>query len=257
LSQNNDNLNEVKYKVKIDSFEGPLDLLLHLVKTSEINIYDIPIAEITKQYLNYLSFLIILNLDNLTEFVEMATILILLKSKAMLPVELDFDENEFDPRQELITKLLEYQKYKMAADLLDVMSEDTVPLINRTADLKLFNLDDNEDVNWKQLSVLDLIGAFADLLNKNNHNDMELEILLYNFTVEDKIKLINDTLNEKDSFNYFELIKENMPKMEIVCIFLALLELVKKGIIAVRQHKIFGDIHIVKKEKLGLNNNFS
>lgn len=239
-----------KYNVKIDSFEGPLDLLLHLVKTSEINIYDIPISEITKQYLNYLSFLIAINLDGITEFVEMATLLVLIKSRAMLPVEFDFEDSEDDPRQELINKLLEYQKYKMAAGLLEVMSEESAPIFTRSTEPNLFNIDESEDINWKQLSVLDLIGAFADILNKSNYNSKELEVVLYNFTVEDKVKIIMETLDNKDSFNYFDLLKEEMPKMEIICIFLAILELVKKGLIIVRQHKIFGDIHIFKKSKI-------
>ena len=99
MSDNNATNESVKdqYKVKLNIFEGPLDLLLHLVKTAEVNIYDIPIAEITKQYLNYLSLLIYLDLDNIAEFVEMSTILILIKTKAMLPIELEYDEDEKDP----------------------------------------------------------------------------------------------------------------------------------------------------------------
>ena len=241
---------EAQYQVKLEGFEGPLDLLLHLVKTSEIDIYDIPIAHITKQYMLYLSLLVMMNLDNITEFVEMATTLILIKSRAMLPVEFEYDGDEEDPRQELIKKLLEYQKYKMAAGLLETMNEESLPFIERNHETQLFKLDEKDEGNWKQLSVLELIGAFADVLNSNYNNDVKLEVLLYNFTVEDKLKYIQDLLENKESFHYFEIVKENMPKLELVCTFLALLELVKKGRIAVRQHKIFGDIHIVKKEAL-------
>lgn len=240
-----------KYNVKIDNFEGPLDLLLHLVKTSEISIYDIKISEITQQYLKYLSFLIAINLDGISEFVDFATMLVLLKSRAMLPIEVNVEEDtEEEPRKELINKLLEYQKYKMAANLLEVMSEETLPLIKRQPDVPaLFELNNSEDLNWKQLSILDLIGAFAEILNKSNHlNNKEMEVVIYTFTVEDKIKEILNILESKDNFNYFSLLRDDMTKIEIICTFLALLELVKKGIISVRQHKIFGDIHIFKKQ---------
>ena len=236
-----------KYQVKIETFQGPLDLLLHLIKTSEIDIYDIPIAEITCKYLEYLSFLVILDLDNISEFIEMATTLILIKSRSMLPLKLEFEEEEVDLREELISKLLEYQQYKIAAGLLEAKIEESIPFVNKNNDPALFKLEDSEEDNWKQLSVLDLIGTFAEVLNKREESDPGLEILLYNFTVDEKIQYINNILKEKESFNYFNIIKENMPKLELVCTFLALLELVKKGTIAVRQHIIFGDIHIVRR----------
>lgn len=237
------------YKVKIEAFEGPFDLLLHLIKTAEIDIYDIPIAEITNQYLTYLSFLVALDLDNISEFVEMASTLILIKSRAMLPVKIDYDEEQTDPREELIAKLLEYQKYKIAAGLLETKVDDSIPMVKKNNDKNLFQTDENKDSNWKQLSVLDLIGAFADVLNKNKEVDTALEVLLYNFTVDEKIEHITNVLKDKESINYFDLIEPIMPKLELVCTFLALLELVKKGTIFVRQHIIFGDIHIVRRNE--------
>ena len=242
IENNND-----KYKVKLDIFEGPLDLLLHLTKTSEIDIYDIPLADITQQYLIYLSFLVYLDLDNITEFVEMASILILIKTRAMLPIEFEFDEEEEDPREGLISTLLEYQKYKIAAGILEIKGEESIPIIKRSDEPSLFQVDEEEDSNWKQLSVLDLIGAFADVLNKSKESETTLEVVLYNYTVDDKIKYIKKMLEVKDSFNYFEIIKDGMPKLELICTFLAILELVKIGIVVVRQHIIFGDIYIVKR----------
>ena len=240
--------NNKNYKVKLDNFEGPLDLLLHLTKTSEIDIYNIPIAEITKQYLIYLSFLVYLDLENITEFVDMASILLLIKSKALLPNELDYNEEEEDLKLDLISTLLEYQKFKIAAGLLESKSEESIPLIKKSNEPVLFDLEkEGQNNNWKQLSVLDLIGAFVEVLNKNNESDIGLEILLYDYSVDDKINYIKDLLHEKDSFNFFEIIKDNMPKIELVCTFLAILELVKNRIISVRQHLIFGDIQIIKK----------
>jgi segregation and condensation protein A len=240
---------ENDYKVKIDIFEGPLDLLLHLTKTAEIDIYDIPIAKITEQYLSYLSLLVYLDLDNLTDFIDMAATLVVIKSRAMLPVELDYEEDDNDMRSQLISTLLEYQKYKIAAGLLERKSEESVPLVARSNDAILFNINESVDENWKQLTVLDLIGAFAEILNKSDRKEPEIEVFINKFTVDDKIKDIRTFLDAKDSFNYFDLVRQNMPKLELVCTFLAVLELVKSGFIIVRQHLIFGDIHIFKKEK--------
>ena len=97
------------------------------------------------------------------------------------------------------------------------------------------------------MSVLDLIGAFAEVLNKSKESETTLEVVLYNYTVDDKIIYIKKILEDKDSFNYFEIIKDGMPKLELICTFLAILELVKLGIVVVRQHIIFGDIYIVKR----------
>ena len=234
------------YQVKIKEFEGPLDLLLDLVKTSEINIYDINISDITKQYLDYMELLIEYDLDNMSEFIDMAATLILIKSRSMLPIEVDYDEDEDDPRAQLIAKLLEYQKYKIAAGLLDSIDDESVLSIRKNDEPMLFDVDEDNESNWRSLTVIDLITAFAKALNTNTE-DSSMKVTLLEFTVEDKIIRIIDKLKDKESFDYFELINEKMSKLEIVCSFLAILELVKKGAIAVKQHKIFGDIHIVKR----------
>jgi segregation and condensation protein A len=242
--------NDKKYNVKLREFEGPLDLLLHLVKTSEINIYDIQIAEITQQYLEYLALMVEADLDNISEFVEMAATLVLIKSRTMLPVEVDYDQDEVDPKEDLIQKLLEYQKYKIAAGLLDARAEENVDIPRKDSEPLLFDLEE-EDPNWRPLSVIDLITAFAKVLNKNE-SAPEMQVTLFEFTVEEKIAYINSLLSEAESFNYFNIIKDGMPKVELVCTFLAILELVKQGMIVVRQHLIFGDIHIVKKVQPGI-----
>ena len=237
-----------KYNIKLPDFEGPLDLLLYLVKNAEINIYDIPIADITHQYLEYLSLLIELDLDNISEFVEMAATLVLIKSKTMLPVELEFDGDEQDPRDELVAKILEYQKYKIAAGILDARMNDEVEFERKnTSEPVLFNLDNDTEKNWKPLTVIDLISAFAKVLN-NNESENHFEVTMFDFSVEEKIDFIVSLLSNKESFNYFEVIRENMSKIELICTFLALLELVKQGFILIKQHIIFGDIHIVRRD---------
>lgn len=236
-----------KYEVKLKEFEGPLDLLLHLIKNSEINIYDISIAEITHQYLDYLSLLVAMDLDNIADFVEMASTLILIKSKTLLPVEIDYQEDKEDPREELISKLLEYQKFKIAAGMLEERT-DEVNLIPKKNQPVLFDIDDDEDSNWKPLSIIELVGAFANVLNKSEKIEKKIEVERLEFTVEEKIDYIFKLLEDNENFNYSEIINENMPRMELVCTFLAILEVVKKGGIYVRQHKVFGDIYIVKRK---------
>jgi segregation and condensation protein A len=234
-----------KYSVKLPEFEGPLDLLLHLVKTSEVNIYDIPIADITRQYLEYLSLLVEMDLDNISEFVEMAATLVWIKSKSMLPVELEYESGEEDPRTDLIAKILEYQKYKIAAGLLDERMEESVDFSKKEGELLLFDVDEMDE-NWKPLSVIDLVSAFAKVLN-NKTSDGSYQVTLFEYNVEDKIDLIFSLLAQKESFNYFDLIREDMSKLELICTFLAILELVKQQKIVIKQHVIFGDIHVVRR----------
>jgi len=179
----------------------------------------------------------------------MAATLILIKSRSMLPIEIDYDEDEEDPRGQLIAKLLEYQKYKIAAGLLDSMDDESVLSVRKNDEPMLFDVEEDNESNWRSLTVIDLITAFAKALNTNTEEDSSIKVTLLEFTVEDKITKITNKLKDKESFDYFELINEKMSKLEIVCLFLAILELVKKGAIAVKQHKIFGDIHIAKREE--------
>lgn len=234
------------YKVKLKEFEGPLDLLIHLVKNSEINIYDISIAQITHQYLSYLELLVSLDLDNISEFIEMAATLIYIKSRTLLPTEVEFDEDAEDPRDGLIEKLLEYQKYKMAAGMLDERGDQT-NIVERQQNKELFASEDSE-TEWEQLSIIDLLSAFASVLNKKEKKVHDYRVRQLEFTVEEKIDFLSDYLLKKKSINYFDVINSRMPKMELICTFLAILELAKRGMIAVRQHKIFGDINIFLRE---------
>ena len=148
---------------------------------------------------------------------------------------------------DLIAKLLEYQKYKIAAGILENIEDENVPFVARENQENLFLIEDKEDDNWKQLTVLDLLSAFAEIINKKEEG-IGYEVTVFNYSVEDKIKNIKDLLANKESINYFEIINYSIHKYELVCTFLAILELVKTGLITVRQHKIFGDIHIVRRK---------
>ena len=127
------------------------------------------------------------------------------------------------------------------------MKAEEFIIIPKKQDSKmLFDLQKDNDLNWKSLSIIDLLSAFVKVLN-SKENETEYEVSIFEFSVEDKIKSIQELLNSKERFNFFEIVYEEMPKIEIICIFLAVLELVKQELISVQQHKIFGDITIVKK----------
>ncbi len=237
-------------KLKELEFEGPLDLLLFLVKKAEIDINDISIAEITSQYLSYLSLIIDMDLDNISEFIEMAATLIYIKSRSLLPVENDYEEDEQDPRDELIQRLLEYQKYKIASGVLEDCSEESLYIPRKGSGTSLFPVEKTEK-ELEALSVLDLVSAFAEIMKRKSavpkKNSYEIEKL--ECTVEEKICFVRSILTDRNDFRYFEIINNDMSKVEIACCFLAVLELVKQGEAVIRQDVLFGDIFVVKKDK--------
>ena len=244
-------------KLKELEFEGPLDLLLFLVKKAEIDINAVSIAEITSQYLSYLSLIINMDLDNISEFIEMAATLIYIKSRSLLPTENEYEEDDQDPREELIQRLLEYQKYKIASGVLESYGDDNLYIPRKDAGPKLLADETNSfsvkktEKELETLSVLDLVSAFAEIMRRKSSvakkNSYEIEKLEY--TVEEKIDFVRSVLSGKNTFRYFEIINEDMSKVEIACCFLAVLELVKQGEAVIRQDALFGDIFVVKKIK--------
>lgn len=242
------------YTVKLTEleFEGPLDLLLFLVKKAEIDINAVSIAEITSQYLSYLSLIINMDLDNISEFIEMAATLIYIKSRSLLPAENDYEEDEQDPRDELIQRLLEYQKYKIASGVLESCGDDNLYIPRKDAapdKANLFPVKTEKEL--ETLSVLDLVSAFAEIMRRKSSvpkkNSYEIEKLEH--TVEEKIDFVRSVLSGRNTFRYFEIINGDMSKVEIACCFLAVLELVKQGEAAIRQDTLFGDILVEKKNK--------
>jgi len=229
---------------KLGDFEGPLDLLLFLIKQNEVNIYDIPIAKITEQYLEYLNYATRIDLDNLTDFYVLAATLLYLKSRMLLPVEYGIDEGiEEDPRQELVDQLIEYQKYKKLGELIGQKENEAEWLIARKQNQIALPFEDDEDI-WEEVAVWDLLKVFSKLISSIS---MERIIDLYEeVSVNEKITLINEYIEEKEEFVFTDLIKDTNSLLEIVCTFLAVLELVKQRQISVYQNRLFGDIRIRK-----------
>ncbi len=242
------NNSDSKYSVRVGDFEGPLDLLLFLIKRSEINIYDIPIAEITEQYISYLQYLARVDLDNLTDFYQMAATLLYIKSKMLLPMEeIDFEGEIEDPRRELVDKLIEYQKFRKLSELIREKEEDLGSIPHRKKNQKLLPFP--EDDIWENVSVWDLFKSFSKIVSQLSTESI---IDLYEeVTVNEKITLINEYIEQDKDFLFNDLIKNEKSVMEIVCAFIAVLELVKEKLICVFQNKLFGDIRIKKRKNDG------
>jgi segregation and condensation protein A len=228
-----------KQHFHLGDFDGPLDLLLFLIKKAEINIYDIPIASITEQYLEFLSYATKADLDTMTEFYLMASTLLYIKSQMLLPVELSMDDEGEDPRKELVEKLIEYQRFKKLSDLMADKETEVEWIIERSHNQRILPFAD--DGIWNEVSVWDLLQTFSSLLSSLSS---ERIIDLYEeVSVNEKITLISEILEDREEFLFSELIKRKTI-LEIVCAFFAVLELVKERKILVYQNRLFGDIRI-------------
>lgn len=229
------------YNIKLDVFEGPLDLLLHLIQKNEINIFDIPIALITEQYLDYLRWMKVLNLDIAGEYLLMASTLLHIKSKMLLPSQSKNEEEQGeDPRAELVRKLLEYQKYKNAA-----MDLDKRPRLDRDVFIRLSN-DENIREPEKRLeaNIFELIEAFRHVLERMRPENFH-EIILEPLNLEDRMQEILTLLRrENRSLAFHHLFPEEASIRLVIVTFLAILELVKMGLIRVSQAVPFETIRI-------------
>jgi segregation and condensation protein A len=239
---------ESDYRVKLDVFEGPLDLLLYLIKKEEVDIYDIPIERITNQYMEYLTLMQMLNLEVAGEFLVMAATLMYIKSRMLLPADqqvtdTEADEGE-DPRWELIRQLVEYKKFKDAALQLGQREEEQSNIFARRGDVGI-EVDAGK-APLAEVSIFDLINAFNDVLKKATARDDFHEIVEERFTVSDKIEEILYTLRNRAEMLFSELFAQAMSRTEVVVTFLALLELIRLKRLKVRQEKAFGEIRVIK-----------
>ncbi len=229
------------YEVKIENFEGPLDLLLHLIKKNEMDIYDIPMAEITSQYLAMLDAMKNLNLDVAGEFLLMAATLIHIKSRLLLPQseEDDAEEEEADPRAELVRRLLEYQKYKEAAADLDAL-----PVLGREVFARRFTapeLEASEESEFEAVGLFELVEALRSLLKTAPEASFH-EITGEQLSVTERINCILDLLRGRKSLAFGDLFPERPSRPEVVVTFLAMLELGKVRMVRLMQNTRFGVI---------------
>ncbi|MFZ5875512.1 MAG: segregation and condensation protein A [Nitrospirota bacterium] len=242
----------VAYQVKLPVFEGPLDLLLHLIKEHRVDIYDIPIALITKQYLEYLDLLKELNLSVAGEFLVMAATLVQIKSRMLLPREEQPEsaEPEEDPREELVRRLVEYQRFKDAAEALedreaawrDVFRREPTPLPQA----------EPAEYELGELSVFDLLTSLRDVLDRVPDPAI-LEVTVETLTVRDRMTAIIerfDVLADGERVRFHELFEGAATRTAVIVTFLALLELVKIHVLGLRQSGPSAEIEVLRMESV-------
>lgn len=241
------------YKVKLEAFEGPLDLLLHLINRLEIDIYDIPMAELTNQYIEHLHTMRVLELDELSEYLVLAATLIEIKSKMLLPVHegeaLDEDSEfhlEEDPRDELVARLIEYKKYKEAANSLLESAEDRADHFTKLpGDLSEFG-EVTVTVPEEKMNVFDLIGAFQKMLERKKlRAPLTANIAKTELSVSEKMDNIMTSLERLGGSCDFESLFEKEDIEDLVVTFLSLLELMKRLDIIVSQENNFGKMTVM------------
>ena len=240
----------VKHKYRAGEFEGPLDLLWTLIRESKVNIYDIPIAQITEQYLEYLDYAVQTDLGDLSEFYSWAAKLIYIKSRMLLPVEVAYDdEDEEDPRQELVDKLIEYQKFKKLSSLMEDQEDDSEYNFERKKIQRVLPFEE-ADQQWEEIDTWELLQKMQEVFKSIMHQYSNEKILnMYEeISVNEKITLMNEYLENQGECMFTDLITRVGNEMDLICAFMAILEAVKFKMITIFQNKLFGDIKICKFE---------
>ncbi len=250
--KNNEVLNQLSmfdagYKFHLQNFDGPLDLLLHLIKESKMEIFEVNLSEITEQYLAYLEELDTLDMDKAADFIDVASTLVEIKSKSLLPkLESEDGEDDIDPATKLRQQIMEYKLFKDVCERLKVY--ENVDRFYKAPDEKVndfrFVLQD--------MKLDGLLNAFANVLTRITVEEKEVEpkkIVRDRWTVAEKIESIQTTLTFKEKVKFTELFDSDYSKGEVINVFLALLELLKRQVIRVKQEDNYDDIEIVLREE--------
>jgi segregation and condensation protein A len=244
------------YKVMLDIFEGPLDLLLYLIKKNEVDIYAIPIAVITDQYLEYLDLMKALNLDVVGEFLVMAATLTAIKSRMLLPPSEDEEEGDegIDPRAELMEHLLEYQRYKEAAHQLkdrELLEKDIFTRIQSEEQ----SLQVDKDTAAIEVNLFDLVDALRKVIERKDLAGDFMEVTVEKISVKDKMVAILEKLKENQQITFQSLFDEVTTKYEIIVAFLSILELMRLRAVKVFQVHPYGEIRVISlKSEVQINN---
>lgn len=240
--------------IKIHNFDGPFDLLLHLIKKNKMDIYNIRIQEITNQYMEYLNKMEELDLEITSEFIVMAATLIEIKSKYLLPKQEKEEDTQADPTKELVDKLLEYKKFKAVAEFLKGKQKSCGICFSKKPEIIEKKEEKHTATDLLQnITLLKLYNTYNELINNYNNKmnkDIEFkgEIYLDKYKIEDKIKYIKSKIQSKEKYLFADLIKECDCKLEVVVTFLAMLELIKLKSITVYQLSNFKEIYVERIE---------
>jgi len=234
------------YKVKLSHFEGPLDLLLFFIRRDEVDIYDIPIARITKEFVEYLRLLNQLDLEVAGDFILMAATLMQIKVKMLLPREIDEKGEEIDPRADLVKALIEYKRYKEVSEEMSFLESNQRKMSYRSN----FENDHKEapvefDVLLKNITLYDLMKAFKKVL-MDQKQEVFHKIVKLNVSIDEQIDFIMEKLEEKPSYSFIDLVKGMNEKIRLIVTFIALLELIKMQRIGLRESPNFNDFEIYR-----------
>jgi segregation and condensation protein A len=235
------------HQIRLSQFEGPLDLLLHLIRRDKINIYDIPISHITREYLSYIDVMRELELSMAGEFFVMAATLMRIKAQMLLPRRIEEEEVEEDPREELVRNLIEYRKFKEAANHLSEKEEVRRQLFTRPPSTlpAEFNAEKEREM---EVSVFDLMDAFKSVMNELKKK-VSYRIERETFTIEEKIEHVSSRLAEKSEVLFSELLSGAYDKLEVIVTFLAILEMIKAGQLLARQMMSGNDVWLYRRDK--------
>lgn len=241
------------YEVKLDAFNGPLDLLLHLIQKIEIDIYDIPMKALTEQYMQYIHTMNQLEINIASEYLVMASELLMIKSKMLLPQTNEVEDLDDDPRDELVGRLIEYQNYKAYTEFLNERKvERALYFSKHPTDLSHLESDET----WSPDNTIDLtelIIAYQKVKNRVEfHTPKTVDIRKETFTIQQATSQVTDKLKQHESFNFFSLFNFTEPIEMVVTHFLAILEMSKSGIVNIEQAKSFDDINILRGVNYGV-----
>ena len=234
------------YTIKLQEFEGPLDLLLFFIRRDELDIYNIPISRITKEFLEYIHYMETLDLEVAGEFLVMAADLMQIKVKMLLPPEPGEDE-ELDPRANLVKRLVEYKRFKEAAIGMSTQEEAQRKICYRScfdADARVTTTEE-EDESLRDVSLFDLISSFKFAIERMPKKFVH-EIVRLNVTLEEQIDFVLDFFSRRSEATFYELVQEMTEKIRVVVTFIALLELIRSQRIVVRQAEPFGEVSIMR-----------
>jgi segregation and condensation protein A len=244
LMYNNGQMDDI-INIKVPVFEGPFDLLLHLIRDNKVDIYDIPIAEITGRYLQYIEMMKELNLEIAGEFLVMAATLIHIKSRMLIPPDEEApSEEQEDPRLELVQRLLEYQRFKEAAGDFRNREENWMKVFRREP---FSPAEDDAELSLFDISLFDLIGAFKKILDKAPPEIAS--ITKETLTVKDRISVIMEIIEGQEAVRFEDLFRDGITKIQLVVTFVALLELIRLGLARAYQEREFGNIWVINPAK--------
>ena len=233
--------------IKIKDFEGPLDLLLHLVSKYQMDIYDVPITEVIEQYLAYISTLQAMRLEVAGEYMVMASQLMLIKSRKLLPKVAEVTDLEDDLEQDLLSQIEEYRKFKLLGEQLEVKHQERAQYYSKAPTELIY--EDAELVHDK--TTIDLFLTFSNLLakKKEEFSQNHTTILRDEYKIEDMMVIVREALVEGQQLRLQDLFKETKDLQEVITLFLATLELIKTQEILLIQKESFGDIYLLKKNE--------